>query len=112
MLLPSARSVALYDAVSGLIWCSDGFERLDLRVLLEQHRASETLASRGNMERTNAGTRVFIAALRGPDARPLGSLLIELGNGSSRSTPSMVASMLRPVLDCLESKLAVEPSTV
>jgi diguanylate cyclase (GGDEF)-like protein len=109
MLLPSARSVALYDALAALIWCSDDFERLDLRVLLEQHRASETLASRGSVERTSGGIRVFIAALRGADARPLGSLVIELGG--LRSTPSMVASMLRPVLDCLESKLAVERST-
>jgi diguanylate cyclase (GGDEF)-like protein len=109
MLLPSARSVALYDALTELIWCSDGFERLDLRVLLEQHRASESLASRGSVERTSDGIRVFIAALRGTDARPLGSLIIALGD--LRSTPSMVASMLRPVLDCLESKLALERST-
>jgi diguanylate cyclase (GGDEF)-like protein len=112
MLLPSARSVALYDALAELVWCSDGFERLDLKVLLDEHRTSDTLASRGIVERTSGGLRIFIAALRASDARPLGSLVIELGGGNSRSTPSMVASMLRPVLDCLESKLAVERSTV
>ena len=113
MLLPSARSVALYDARAELVWCSDGFERLDLRVLLDQQRANDTSANRGNVETTSAGVPVFIAALRGADARPLGSLVVELGGGgSSRSTPSMVASMLRPVLDCLESKLALERSTL
>jgi hypothetical protein len=112
MLLPSARSVALYDALAELIWCSDGFERLDLRVMLDQQRASAALASCGSVETTSSGIPVFVAALRAADARPLGSLIIELGGGSSHNTPSMVASLLRPVLDCLESKLALDRSTL
>lgn len=112
MLLPSAGSVAIYDPEAELLWCSDGYERPDLRQLLEQQRANETLASRGRVESTSAGVPVFISALRAPDARPLGSVVIELGNGSSRSTPSMVVSMLRPVLDCLESRLDLENATV
>src|SRR3546814_16927572 len=44
--------------------------------------------------------------------RSLGSLVIELGGGgSSRSTPSMIVSMLRPVLDCLEGLMNLEHST-
>jgi hypothetical protein len=111
MLLPSARSVAIYDPQAELFWCSDGFERPDLRALLEQQRACDTLASRGSVETTSAGTPVFISGLRGTDARPLGSLIIELSAGSSRSTPSMVVSMLRPVLDCLEGLLHLEQGT-
>lgn len=109
MLLPSVRSVAIYDAQAELKWCSDGYERPDLRTLLEQHRTDETLSNRGRVETTSSGVSVFIARLRAVDAMPLGALVIELGAGSSsRSTPSMVVSMLRPVLDCLESKLAFE----
>lgn len=108
MLLPSAGSIALYDSRAELIWCSDGYERPDLRELLEQQRASETLASRGRVDHTSSGVPVYISALRAPNARPLGSVVVELGGGSSRSTPSMVVSMLRPVLDCLESRLALE----
>lgn len=109
MLLPSARSVALYDPQAELVWCSDGCERPDLRALLEHQRASETLATRGRVDTTSSGVPVFISGLRGANARPLGSVVIELGGGSgSRSTPSMVVSMLRPVLDCLESKLDLE----
>jgi hypothetical protein len=112
MLLPSARSVALYDPGAELVWCSDGYERPDLRALLEQQRASETLATRGSVDTTSSGVPVFISGLRGANARPLGSVVIELGGGSgSRSTPSMVVSMLRPVLDCLESKLDLEQNT-
>lgn len=107
MLLPSARSVAIYDHHAELLWCSEGFERPELRVLLEHQLASETLASRGRVENTPAGVPVFISALRAADARPLGSVIIELGAGS-RSTPSMVVSMLRPVLDCLERILDLE----
>jgi hypothetical protein len=112
MLLPSAGSVAIYDPGAELIWCSDGFERPDLRQLLEQQRASDTLASRGRVENTAGGVPVFVSALRAADARPLGSVVIELGNGFSRSTPSMVISMLRPVLDCLESRLDLEHGAV
>lgn len=107
MLLPSARSVAIYDHHAELLWCSEGFERPELRALLEHQRASETLASRGRVENTPGGVPVFISALRAADARPLGSVVIELGAGS-RSTPSMVVSMLRPVLDCLERILDLE----
>ena len=35
MLLPSAGSTAIYDAQGELVWCSDGYERPDLRGLLE-----------------------------------------------------------------------------
>jgi diguanylate cyclase (GGDEF)-like protein len=108
MLLPSAGSVALYDTHAELLWCSDGYERPDLRELLELQRETETLASRGSVSHTSSGVPVYISALRAPNARPLGSVVIELGRGSSRSTPSMVVSMLRPVLDCLESRLALE----
>jgi hypothetical protein len=111
MLLPSARSVTIYDPNAELVWCSDGYEHPDLRALLEQQRASDTLASRGSVETTTAGVPVFISGLRGADMRPLGSLVIELSNGSSRNTPSMVVSMLRPVLDCLEGMLDLEHGT-
>ena len=60
MLLPSARSVALYDALARLIWCSDGFEPMDLRVLLDQQRANDTSANRGNVETTSSGVPVFM----------------------------------------------------
>jgi diguanylate cyclase (GGDEF)-like protein len=111
MLLPSARSVAIYDARAELVWCSDGYERPDLRALLAQPRAADE-ASRGSVETTADGIPVFVSSLRGAAAEPLGSLVVELGGGSSRSTPSMVVSMLRPVLDCLESQLDLEHSTL
>jgi hypothetical protein len=111
MLMPSAGSVAIYDCEAELVWCSDGYERPDLRVLLEQQRVSETLASRGRVDNTREGVPVFISALRAADARPLGSVVIELGSGT-RSTPSMVVSMLRPVLDCLERQLDLERSSL
>ena len=111
MLLPSARSVALYDTRPELVWCSDGYERPDLRALLDQPRPRDT-AGRGSVETTNDGIPVFVSALRGPSAQPLGSIVVELGNGSSRSPPSMVVSMLRPVLDCLESQLDLEHNTI
>ena len=112
MLLPSARSVILYDAHRELVWCSDGFERPELRALLDVERPGDAAAARGSVETTSEGTPVFVSALRGAEGQPLGSLIVELGGGNSRSTPSMVVSMLRPVLDCLESQLGLERSTL
>jgi SH3 domain protein len=111
MLLPSAGSIAVYNASDEVVWCSDGYERPDLRALLDRLRAasSSTLAGRGNVEQTADGVPALVAALRGADACPLGALVVELGR-SSRHTPSMVVSMLRPVLDCLESHMDIARS--
>jgi len=107
MLLPSTGSVAIYDSANELVWCSDGYEQLDLRQLLERLRSSDTVASRGSIELTSAGVPAFVAVLRGAQSRPLGSLVVEL-NQNSKQTPSMVLSMLRPVLDTLENRLDLE----
>src|SRR6185295_7699871 len=107
MLLPSTGSVAIYDSASELLWCSDGYEQPDLRQLLERLRSSDTIASRGSIELTAGGVPAFVALLRGAHSRPLGSLVIAL-NQNSKQTPSMVLSMLRPVLDTLENRLDLE----
>jgi len=107
MLLPSTGSVAIYDSASELLWCSHGYEQLDLRQLLERLRSDDTIASRGSIELTAGGVPAFVALLRGAHSRPLGSLVIEL-NQNSKQTPSMVLSMLRPVLDTLENRLDLE----
>src|SRR6185369_10924378 len=107
MLLPSTGGIAIYDGAAELIWCSHGYEQLDLRQLIERLRSNDTLASRGSIELTSAGVPAFVALLRGEHSRPLGSLVIEL-NQNSKQTPSMVLSMLRPVLDTLENRLDLE----
>ncbi len=107
MLLPSTGSIAIYAGESELAWCSDGYERPDLRQLLERVRSSDTVAGRGSIEMTSAGVPAFVALLRGTESRPLGSLVVELSQ-NSKQTPSMVLSMLRPVLDTLESRLDLE----
>lgn len=111
MLLPSAGSIAIYDALDELLWCSDGYERPDLRALLESMRSenSEMPVGRGSVRTTAAGVPSFVAALRDEDARPLGSLVVELGQGpNTRYAGTMVVSLLRPVLDCLESQMNLE----
>jgi diguanylate cyclase (GGDEF)-like protein len=108
MLLPSVGSIAIYKAADELVWCSDGYERPDLRVLLDSLLAADTVAGRGRIETTSAGVPAFIAALRGADSRPLGSVVIELPSNQASRSGSMVGSLLRPVLDCLESRLDLE----
>jgi diguanylate cyclase (GGDEF)-like protein len=108
MLLPSVGSIAIYEATGELVWCSDGYERPDLRALLDSLLASDTVAGRGRIESTSAGVPAFIAALRGQNARPLGSVVIELPSNQASRSGSMVGSLLRPVLDCLESRMDLE----
>jgi diguanylate cyclase (GGDEF)-like protein len=106
MLLPSAGSMAVYNASDEVLWCSDGYERPDLRGLLDRLRVagSSTLAGRGNVEQTADGVPALVATLR---AAPM--LVPWALSWWSRprlaATPSMVVSMLRPVLDCLESHM-------
>jgi diguanylate cyclase (GGDEF)-like protein len=108
MLLPSVGSIAIYDSAGEVVWCSDGYERPDLRALLDSLRASDTVAGRGRIESTSAGVPAFVAALKGQDTRPLGSIVIELPNNQPSRSGSMVGSLLRPVLDCLESRMDLE----
>ena len=79
MLLPSARSVILYDTRRELVWCSDGYERPELRALLDVERAGDEQATRGSVETTSEGTPVFVSTLRGASGQPLGSLVVEPG---------------------------------
>ena len=79
MLLPSARSVALYDTRPELVWCSDGYERPDLRAMVDPERARDAAATRGSVETTKEGLPVFVSALRGASGQPLGSVVVELG---------------------------------
>jgi len=111
MLLPSAGSIAIYDAAHEVVWCSDGYARPDLRALLDRLTAAgpETLAGRGSVEMTAAGVPAFVAALRTELSRPLGALVLELRSDQSpRQTASLLSGLLRPVLDCLESRLNLE----
>lgn len=109
MLMPSAGSVAIYDPAGELIWCSDGSERPELRRLLDELRASDTVAGRGRVENTTDGVPAFVAGLRSTDGAPLGALVIELsGSQSTRYSGSLLAGLLRPVLDCLENRMNLE----
>jgi diguanylate cyclase (GGDEF)-like protein len=108
MLLPSVGSIAIYEASGELVWCSDGYERPDLRELLDSLLASDTVAGRGRIESTSAGVPAFIAGLKGQDNRPLGSVVIELPSNQGSRSGSMVGSLLRPLLDCLESRMDLE----
>jgi hypothetical protein len=109
MLMPSAGSIAIYDPAGELVWCSDGYERPELRKLLDDLRASDTVAGRGRVENTSDGVPAFVAGLRSEDGAPLGALVIELNRSqSSRYSGSMLAGLLRPVLDCLENRMNLE----
>ena len=115
MLLPRSGSVAVYDADKELLWCSDGCERPDLRTLVEElaDESSEYLSNRGTTRTVEGGGPAFLYALRGQLGQILGSVVVELAEDQNTvAKGSMVASLLRPVLDCLENRIDLERTVV
>jgi diguanylate cyclase (GGDEF)-like protein len=105
MLVPSSGSIALYDCQGEMLWCSDGCERPDLRELVEAPESAD--AGGASIRTTSSGVSAFAATLCGDGGRPLGRLLIEL-SANGQSSSSVTASLLRPVLECLQSRLNLE----
>ena len=115
MLLPRSGSVAVYDSDKELLWCSDGCERPDLRTLVQElsEESSEYLSNRGTTRTVEGGGPAFLYALRGQLGQVLGSVVVELAEDQNTvAKGSMVASLLRPVLDCLENRIDLERTVV
>jgi diguanylate cyclase (GGDEF)-like protein len=108
MLLPRAGCIAIYGADGELVWCSDGFERPDLRELLEGLRNGEGVSAGGSVSSTSSGTPAFVAPLYDDSGTALGSLVVELDRTGGRSSHSMIVSMLRPVLDTIATRLNLD----
>lgn len=111
MLVPSSGSVAIHDPAGELLWCSDGFERPDLRELVDEVSTDKvrTGPQAGRISETSTGLTVFASPLLGPDHEPLGCVLVELGKHNSSQTSRAVApSLLRPVIECLAARMALE----
>ncbi|HEX9877046.1 MAG TPA: bifunctional diguanylate cyclase/phosphodiesterase [Gammaproteobacteria bacterium] len=108
MLLPRCGGIAVYGADRELLWCSDGCERPDLRSLLDDTEA-ERISRGGSIRAVSGSDSAFVYVLRNEAGDALGTLVVELADSQRRHTnSSMVASLLRPVLDCLENRVDVE----
>jgi len=115
MLLPRCGGIAFYAANEDLLWCSDGYERPDLRALLANLPAADAneLAGGGAIRSVSGHGAAFVYVLRGRAGAALGSLVVELAEGRGRQVGgSMVASLLRPVLDCLENQADLESTRI
>lgn len=110
MLVPSAGTVSLYGAADELLWCSDGCERPDLRELVDgaTRERSAGDGARGSIERLPSGSSAFLTALEDDSSGLLGHLVVELPRDGAAGRYSMVASLLRPVVEALQSRLALE----
>lgn len=108
MLVPSAGTVSLYGPGEDLRWCSDGYERPDLHQLVDRVRREPGRSARlhGTIEVTPAGLTAYLTELEDEHGRHLGTLVVELTAPPERA--GMAASLLRPVVECLQSRLAAE----
>jgi diguanylate cyclase (GGDEF)-like protein len=111
MLVPSSGSVAIHDPNGEILWCSEGFERPDLRELVDQVNTERFRSGpqAGRIMETSTGLTVFASPLLGPELDPLGCVLVELGKHNSHDASRAVApSLLRPVIECLAARMALE----
>jgi diguanylate cyclase (GGDEF)-like protein len=113
MLLPRCGGIAVYGADRELLWCSDGCERPDLKTLVAETAdpggdIGAPGSTGGTIETMGGDGAAFVYVLRNPSGDALGTLVVELADGQRRQSSSMVASLLRPVLDCLENRVDVE----
>lgn len=110
MLLPRCGGIAFYSPEKELLWCSDGCERPDLKVVLDDLPTddSEEMSGGGVIRGLGDEGSAFVYILRGQASEHLGTLVVEIGDGQRQTSGSMVASLLRPVLDCLENRVDVE----
>jgi diguanylate cyclase (GGDEF)-like protein len=111
MLVPSSGCMAIYDVGADLIWCSDGYERPELRELigdLQAERADPALAI-GQIRQTSSGALAYSSRLTADDGTALGFVAIQLGSAQSGAqSGSMAPSLLRPVLECLAARIGLE----
>lgn len=110
MLVPSSGCIAIYDTGGELTWCSDGYERPDLRELVDALRAEPQGSgpNQGDVRRTSTGVTAFVSRLESSRQEPLGFVTIELGTDRVGAGSSVAQSLLRPVLECLASRISLE----
>lgn len=111
MLVPSSGCIAIYGVDGDLIWCSDGYERPDLRELVEELKSTSSDATQNfnRIQQTTSGVSAFTSMLRAADGRPLGFVVVQLGAAQSGSrSNTMAPSLLRPVLECLAGRISLE----
>ena len=110
MLLPSSGCFAIYAVDGDLAWCSDGYERPDLRVTVDEFRMRDTgvAANQGFVRETSGGVIALVGRLADLEGKLLGFVLIELGQSLTNAGKSMAASLTRPLISCLASQIALE----
>jgi diguanylate cyclase (GGDEF)-like protein len=111
MLVPSSGSIAIYDVHREPLWCSDGYERPDLRELLDSLQAdgAEFDPSPGRVLETASGVTAYAATLQSGSVERLGFVVVELGSpGTPARADSIAPSLLRPVLECLAARISLE----
>ena len=106
MLLPSAGSVCVYQENGELRWSSEGYERPDLREIVDGlggagHGRSAAVRT------TDGGETAFGARLEDEQGHLLGYLVIELPGNRERSQ-TLATNLLNPLVECLSSRLKAD----
>ena len=110
MLVPSSGCIAVYDGDGELTWCTDGYERPDLRELVDAlgTEANSTTGSRSGVRTTTEGLSAYAATLSDDVGHVLGYVVIELSQAGHAGPLSVTPSLLRPVLECIQNRMVLE----
>lgn len=110
MLVPSSASLAVYDIDGDLIWCSDGYERPDLREIVDELRAEASSAAgcQPGIRTTTTGITAFGAVLSDDGGHAIGCAIVELAAVDQGGSHAVAPSLLKPVLECIRARLVLE----
>jgi hypothetical protein len=106
MLVPSSASLAVYDIDGDLIWCSDGYERPDLREIVDELRAEASSAAgcQPGIRTTTTGITAFGAVLSDDGGHAIGCAIVELAAVDQGGSHAVAPSLLKPVLECIRAR--------
>jgi diguanylate cyclase (GGDEF)-like protein len=112
MLMPRARSIAIYDRVGLPVWLNDGLDAPELHRLLQDalaHDAGDAAPSDGFTHALDPEHAAHVFLLRDAEAGLLGAVGVvsrESARAGEARPFSLVRGLLRPALECLNRELA------
>src|SRR6187401_2005192 len=115
MLMPRAHSIAIYDQMGVPVWLSEGQDVPELHRLIQDALTGELSEDeqRDGFSEVDPDHAAYVFMMRDANGRLSGALGLICRESSQRSEArpfSLVRSLLRPALECLQRELGAQYS--
>jgi len=112
MLLPRAQSIAVYGMGAQTLWASDGQDDPDLHQLAQELMAAGAATPNDidGATRRFDGANAYAFVLRDSQGLPLAAVTLLARDAGEARPFSLVLSLLRPALECLQRELGSRAS--